>query len=67
MSRIEDESARMGALVENLLTLARLDQVPEIARTAGRPQHSWRATPATTPAPIAPDRQSRLGARCRVP
>jgi two-component system OmpR family sensor kinase len=32
MGRIEDESARMGALVENLLTLARLDQVPEVAR-----------------------------------
>ncbi|MEA2423213.1 MAG: two-component system, OmpR family, sensor kinase, partial [Thermoleophilaceae bacterium] len=32
MSRIEDESERMGALVENLLTLARLDQVPEISR-----------------------------------
>jgi two-component system OmpR family sensor kinase len=32
MGRIEDESARMGALVENLLTLARLDQVPELAR-----------------------------------
>ena len=32
MSRIEDESERMGALVENLLTLARLDQVPDIAR-----------------------------------
>ena len=32
MGRIEDESARMGALVENLLTLARLDQVPEFAR-----------------------------------
>jgi two-component system OmpR family sensor kinase len=33
MGRIEDESARMGALVENLLTLARLDQVPEAPRT----------------------------------
>jgi two-component system OmpR family sensor kinase len=32
MGRIEDESQRMGALVENLLTLARLDQVPELAR-----------------------------------
>jgi two-component system OmpR family sensor kinase len=32
MGRIEDESARMGALVENLLTLARLDQVPEVPR-----------------------------------
>jgi two-component system OmpR family sensor kinase len=32
MRRIEDESARMGSLVENLLALARLDQVPELAR-----------------------------------
>jgi two-component system OmpR family sensor kinase len=29
--RIEQEAARMGQLVENLLTLARLDQVPEVA------------------------------------
>lgn len=32
MSRIEDESARMGSLVEDMLTLARLDQLPETAR-----------------------------------
>jgi two-component system OmpR family sensor kinase len=32
MGRIEDESARMGALVENLLTLARLDQMPDAVR-----------------------------------
>jgi two-component system OmpR family sensor kinase len=32
MSRIEDESMRMGALVEDLLALARLDQLPEAAR-----------------------------------
>jgi two-component system OmpR family sensor kinase len=32
MGRIEDESARMGALVENLLTLARLDQMPDVTR-----------------------------------
>ncbi|MEA2480718.1 MAG: two-component system, OmpR family, sensor kinase, partial [Thermoleophilaceae bacterium] len=32
MGRIEDESKRMGALVENLLTLARLDQLPEPIR-----------------------------------
>jgi two-component system OmpR family sensor kinase len=32
MSRIEGESARMGALVEDMLTLARLDQLPEAAR-----------------------------------
>jgi two-component system, OmpR family, sensor kinase len=32
MRRIEEEAARMGNLVENLLTLARLDQLPELAR-----------------------------------
>nr|MDK8534016.1 HAMP domain-containing sensor histidine kinase [Gleimia europaea] len=30
MQRIENESVRMGKLVEDLLTLARLDEVPEI-------------------------------------
>ena len=30
MERIEDEAARMGVLVEDLLTLARLDQVPDV-------------------------------------
>jgi two-component system OmpR family sensor kinase len=32
MSRIEAESARMGVLVEDLLTLARLDELPELRR-----------------------------------
>jgi two-component system OmpR family sensor kinase len=32
MTRIEDESARMGRLVEDMLTLARLDQLPEASR-----------------------------------
>jgi two-component system OmpR family sensor kinase len=30
MTRIEDEATRMGVLVEDLLTLARLDQVPDV-------------------------------------
>ncbi len=32
MRRIEDEAKRMGELVENLLTLARLDQIPAAER-----------------------------------
>jgi two-component system OmpR family sensor kinase len=32
MRRIEDESKRMGVLVEDLLTLARLDETPELRR-----------------------------------
>jgi two-component system OmpR family sensor kinase len=32
MRRIEDESTRMGVLVEDLLTLARLDEAPELGR-----------------------------------
>ena len=38
MRRIEDEAARMGVLVEDLLTLARLDEVARRAARAGRPR-----------------------------
>jgi two-component system OmpR family sensor kinase len=34
MRRIEEESRRMGVLVEDLLTLARLDESPELKREA---------------------------------
>jgi two-component system OmpR family sensor kinase len=33
MQRIEEEATRMGVLVEDLLTLARLDQLPEVPHT----------------------------------
>ena len=36
MRRIEDEAARMGVLVEDLLTLARLDQVADAAARRAR-------------------------------
>jgi two-component system OmpR family sensor kinase len=34
MGRIEDEATRMGVIVDDLLTLARLDQLPQIARAS---------------------------------
>jgi two-component system OmpR family sensor kinase len=65
MSRIEAEAARMGVLVEDLLTLARLDEVRELiredvdlARLAGDAVDDARAT--------APDREIELGAAGQV-
>src|SRR4051812_2965272 len=59
MGRIEDESARMGALVENLLTLARLDQVPEVSRKPVDLTELARDA-ADDARAVAPDRDVRL-------
>jgi two-component system, OmpR family, sensor kinase len=61
MRRIEDEATRMGNLVENLLTLARLDQLPELSR---RPVDLTQlASDAADDArAAAPDRQVELDA-----
>jgi two-component system OmpR family sensor kinase len=65
MSRIESEAARMGVLVEDLLTLARLDEVRDqiredvdLSRLAGDAVDDARAT--------APDRDIDLRASGRV-
>ena len=61
MRRVEDEAARMGVLVEDLLTLARLDQIADaphaeldVAKLAGDAVDDARAT--------APDRDIGLDA-----
>ena len=62
MRRIEDEAARMGVLVEDLLTLARLDEVRDAAARRGRPRARSRATPSTTRARPRPTARSTLDA-----
>jgi two-component system OmpR family sensor kinase len=59
LARIEAESARMGVLVEDLLLLASLDELPEVRRQAvdlcELVEHAAQDTRA-----IAPDRKIRL-------
>jgi two-component system OmpR family sensor kinase len=65
MQRIEDEAKRMGDLVENLLMLARLDQVPEVTREPVD-LSSLVADAAEDARVTAPDRQIRLDAGAPV-
>ncbi|HUE25723.1 MAG TPA: HAMP domain-containing sensor histidine kinase, partial [Solirubrobacteraceae bacterium] len=59
MARIEAEATRMGVLVENLLLLARLDELPEVRRVpvdlGELVEHAAQDTRA-----VAPDREVRV-------
>jgi two-component system OmpR family sensor kinase len=65
MARIESEAARMGVLVENLLLLARLDELPEMRLVPvdlrELAEHAVQDTRAT-----APEREVRLTAKDAV-
>ena len=56
MRRIEDEAARMGVLVDDLLLLARLDQGRPLERGAGRSGGRGRRRRSPTLSAVAPDR-----------
>ncbi len=53
-TRSQEESARMTALVEDLLLLARLDAGRPLAAEAGRPDPAAARAPSTTRASLAP-------------
>ena len=67
MRRIEDEAARMGVLVEDLLTLARLDEVRDPVREAvdlaGLAAMPW--TTRARPLPTARSTWTRTARRDR--
>jgi two-component system OmpR family sensor kinase len=66
MRRIEDESRRMGVLVEDLLTLARLDETPE-PRREEVDVASMARDAVTDAGAVAPDRQVTLTAPEHAP
>ena len=61
MRRIEDEAARMGVLVEDLLLLARLDEIAEAPHTAVD-LGALAADAVADAAAVAPDREISLDA-----
>ncbi|HWM12028.1 MAG TPA: ATP-binding protein, partial [Solirubrobacteraceae bacterium] len=65
MRRIEDEAARMGVLVEDLLTLARLDEIAEAPHTEVD-LAALAADAVADAAAVAPDRAISLDATGRA-
>ena len=65
MARIEAEAARMGTLVENLLVLARLDELPEVPRVSVD-LNELCAHAAADARAVAPDRRITVRASATV-
>ena len=66
MRRIEDEAARMGVLVEDLLTLARLDEMRAGAARRRSTSPCWPRDAVDDARATAPDRRSRCSRRARA-
>ena len=63
MRRIEEESERMGVLVEDLLTLARLDEAPELSAPSRSTSPSSPRDAVTDARATAPERAISVDAR----